>query len=67
MKKLNKHIIFKHIKDVIQNQFKFNSRNEQMMIIQTLLIDETNLILIVKIDFNKSIIFQAASLIYDSV
>jgi predicted transcriptional regulator len=55
-----------HVKDVISNRFNYVSKIEQIDVILHLLSKQKNLIFIVKTEFDKSIIFQATSLMYSA-
>ena len=53
-----------HVQNVISSRFDYAPKIQQIDAILHLLSEQKNLILIVKIEFDKSIIFQIASLMY---
>jgi hypothetical protein len=57
-------IFKKHVVSTVQKRFEFALKHEQVNAMNVLLKEEKDLILIVKIEFKKSIIFQATSLMY---
>ena len=56
-----------HIKNIIQTRFGFEAKEKQVDAIYTLTHDEKDLILVAKTGFGKSIIFQAAPLVFASI
>jgi hypothetical protein len=54
----------KHVVSTVQERFEFALKQEQVSAMNVLLKEEKDLILIIKIEFEKNIIFQATSLMY---
>ena len=64
---MNGSITREHIRDVIQNQFGLKAKELQVDAIWALVHNQKDLILIAKTGFGKSIVFQAAPLMYSPI
>jgi len=67
MGELVEHITSEFVLETIQSRFGFVPKDEQVSAIRVLLEDQMDLILIAKTGFGKSIIFQAAPLMFSPV
>lgn len=65
MNEITQFFIFERIRNIIHNRFEFVAKVQQIEIIQILLTKKKDLILIVKTKFEKNIIFQISSLLYN--
>jgi superfamily II DNA helicase RecQ len=65
MQEFSEHITTEYVSAVIQNRFGFSSKEKQIDCIRTMLIDQEDLILYAKTSFGKSLIYQAAPLMFN--